>query len=179
MRRLSMILPLTALLMTAGCASMSEQECRSANWRDQGTREALAGYPSSRLHEHREACAKIGVVPDVKQYMAGYEQGIRQFCTPDNGARWGRAGKSYRNSCPADLDAAFRDRYHAGKAVYDAESRLKNLRSQQDDKQRKLEKSQDDKQRQQLRDELSNLDRQLRNVRYDLDRAERRLMKGD
>lgn len=178
MRRLSLILPLAAALLTAGCASMSEEECRQANWYQQGMREALDGHSKNRLQEDREACAKVGVVPNVAQYMDGYDKGIRQFCTPENGARWGRAGKYYQNSCPADLDAAFRDRYQAGKAAYDAENRLNNLRNQQTDKQRKLDQSKDDKQRKQLRDELDSLDRQLRNARYDLDRAERRLMTG-
>ncbi len=175
MRRLTLMFPLAALLMTAGCASMSEEECRNADWYQQGMREALDGQTRDRLQEDREACAKVGVVPDIARYMAGYDKGIRQFCTPQNGARWGQAGRYYQGTCPADMDAEFRDRYQAGKAVYDADNKLKNLRNQQDDKQRKLEQSKDDKTRKQLRDELDDLDRQMRNARYDLDRAERQL----
>jgi Protein of unknown function (DUF2799) len=172
-RRLSLMISLASMLLTAGCASMSETECNNADWYQQGMREALQGYPKSRLQDHREACAKAGIVPNDTQYMAGYDNGIRQFCTPENAVRWGRAGKSYQNSCPADMDAAFRDRYQAAKAVYDAETRVNNLRNQQSDKQRKLDQTTDENTRKQLRQDLESLDRQLRDARYDLDRADR------
>lgn len=177
-RRILTLSAVLAAVTLTGCASMSPDECRHADWYQQGVKDAMDGAGKDRLNDNREACAKVGVVPNVKQYMLGYDKGVRQFCTPENGARWGRAGRYYQGQCPADLDSAFRTRYQAGKAVNDAESNLNRLRSQQDDKQRKLSNSKDDGERKRLREDLNNLDRQLSNARYDLDRAERRLMLG-
>lgn len=100
---------------------------------------------------------------------------MRQFCTPDNGARWGREGRSYSNSCPPELDAAFSDRYRAGRRAYDAEQTLRRLQGEQRDKQRALDNAKDDTARRQARDQLRSLDARLRDARDDLHRAEWRL----
>lgn len=167
---------LSVLIVLGGCASMSEDECRTADWHEQGLREALAGHPRTRLEEDRKACGKVGIAPDEQQYLAGYNLGIQQFCTPENGARWGRDGKYYSaNTCPAMLESAFQQRYRLGRAAYDAEQNVQWLRNQQRDVQSKLDKAKDDAERSKLRSELDELDHRLRNARDDLDRAEARL----
>ncbi len=164
-----------ALALLGGCAAMSEQECRTADWREQGQRDALDGQPRSHLADLHEACAKAGVVPHDGLYLEGWSRGVRQFCTPDNGARWGRQGRSYANSCPPELDGAFSDRFRAGRRAWDAEQTLRRLQGEQRDRQRALEQAQDDASRQRLRDQLRGLDGRLRDARDDLDRAEWRL----
>lgn len=168
--RLATGLVATALL--GGCAAMSEQECRTADWREQGQRDALEGRPRSHLADIHEACAKAGVRPIDSLYLEGWSRGVRQFCTPDNGARWGRQGRSYANSCPPEMEAAFGDRYRAGRRAWDAEQTLRRLQSEQRDQQRALEKAKDDASRQRARDRLRSLDSRLRDARGDLDRAE-------
>ena len=165
----------SALALLAGCAALSEKECRSANWYEQGQRDALAGHDRTRLADIREACAEAGVRPNEPLYLQGWSLGVRQFCTPDNGARWGREGRSYSNSCPPELDAAFSDRYRAGRRAYDAEQTLRRLQGEQRDKQRALDNAKDDTARRQARDQLRSLDARLRDARDDLDRAEWRL----
>ena len=163
---------LSAVVLLTGCAAMSEKECLTADWHDQGMGDGLAGYGRTRLADLREACAKVGVVPNEALYLAGWNRGIRQFCTPDNGARWGRQGRSYSGSCPAELDAAFSDRYREGRRAWDAEQTVKRLLSEQRDKQNALDKTKDDTSRGQLRDQLRTLDRRLFDARDELNRAE-------
>lgn len=163
---------LSAVVLLTGCAAMSEKECLTADWRDQGMSDALAGYGRSRLVDVREACAKVGVLPNEALYFDGWNRGIRQFCTPDNGARWGRQGHSYSGTCPAELGAAFSDRYREGRRAWEAEQTLQRLQGEQQDKQRALEKAKDDTNRGQLRDQLRTLDRRLSDARDELDRAE-------
>ncbi len=163
---------LFAVVMLAGCAAMSEKECQTADWRDQGMKDALNGYDRARLVDVREACAKVGVLPSEALYFDGWNQGIRQFCTPDNGARWGRQGRTYSGSCPAELGTGFSDRYREGRLVWAAEQTLQRLQGEQQDRQRALEKAKDDTSRAQLRDQLRSLDRRLSNARDELDRAE-------
>lgn len=169
---------LAVILLAAGltgCASMSEQECLTADWHDQGMREALAGKPRTALNDDREACAKVGVVPDEARYMAGYAVGIRQFCTPENGAQWGLAGRSYQNSCPADLQQGFVNQYRDGRKVYDSRQSIDRLNNQMRTKEQELDKAKDDKTRSRLRNDLRDLDRQMRTARDDLYYAERRM----
>ncbi len=163
---------LSAAVLLSGCAAMSEKECQTADWRDQGMKDGLAGHDRSRLADVREACAKAGVVPNEALYWEGWNRGIRQFCTPDNGVRWGRQGRSYSGACPAELNAAFSDRYREGRRAWDAEQTLQRLQGEQQDKQRALEKAKDDTSRGQLRDQLRTLDRRLSDARDELDRAE-------
>ena len=60
-----------AVAFLSSCASMSEQECLSANWLDQGFRDGRNGQPLRRFEEHRQACAKVGVRPDQRLYLQG------------------------------------------------------------------------------------------------------------
>ena len=154
---------------------MSEKECQTADWRDQGMKDALNGHDRSRLADVRGACAKVGVVPNEALYFDGWNRGIRQFCTPDNGARWGRQGRIYSGSCPAELGTAFSDRYRDGRRAWDAEQAVLRLHNEQQDRQRALEKSKDDTSRAQLRDQLRALDRRLFEARDELNRAESQL----
>jgi hypothetical protein len=163
---------LSAVVLLTGCAAMSEKECLTADWRDQGMKDALSGHERTRLADVREACAKAGVVPNEALYFDGWNRGIRQFCTPDNGARWGRQGRSYSDACPAELGIAFSERYREGRRAWDAEQAVQRLQNEQQDKQRALEKAKDDTSRAQLRDQLRTLDRRLFDARDELDRAE-------
>ncbi|MBB5216963.1 DUF2799 domain-containing protein [Parapusillimonas granuli] len=166
---------LAAATLLASCASMSEQECLSADWREQGYRDGRNGQPLSLVESHREACAKVGVTPDLAAYKAGRAKGVLEYCTTDNAVREGRRGASYRNACPPELEGRFLDHYRAGRRVYDAEQRVNSLDSRSRDLQRRLEKEKDEDKRKRLRQELRDLDWSLRNARNDVYDAERRL----
>jgi len=164
-----------AAVVLAGCAAMSVEECRSADWGEQGMRDALNGYSRSRLADIREACAEAGVRPNESLYLNGWNAGITRFCTPENGERWGRDGRSYQNACPPQIEAGFLGRYQAGRRVYDAEQNLKRLQREQDDLQQQLRREKDEARRKRLRDNLRDLDQRVSRARDDLDRAEWRL----
>jgi len=159
----------------AGCASMSEKECLSANWADQGYRDGRAGQPLARLEEHREACAKVGVIPDVKQYHAGRDRGVLEYCTPASAVREGRLGRSYRNACPMRLEGVFLEYHDLGYRAYQAEQRVESLDREMQRTQRSLDKEKSERKRRELRNELRDLDRRLYRARMELRDEERRL----
>lgn len=161
-------------LLLAGCASMSEDECRHADWYEQGLRDGQRGTSLSRIESHREACGKIGIAPDFSRYQAGHQTGIRSYCTPANGMRQGREGHSYQRSCPAQLEPAFLERYQAGRRVYDAEQRVSQLNTEIRNKERELDKARDDDARRRVRRDIRDLDDRLRRARNDVYEAERR-----
>ena len=163
---------LAALLLSA-CAAMSEKECRSANWYEQGMRDALAGHTRTRLQDLNVACGEAGIVPDAAQYQAGWERGIWQFCSTDHAGRWGREGHGYANSCPPQIEGRFLAYYRLGRRAWEAEQKLQRLQSEQDSRERELSKANDDERRKQLRAQLHDLDHRLRHARDDLARAER------
>lgn len=173
-RSLATLFIVLATVLLSGCAVMSEKECRSADWREQGERDALAGHARSRLLDIREACAKAGVAPVEALYLDGWNRGIVQFCTVENGARWGREGRGYHQSCPPQLERAFLMYYGDGLRVREAERSLERLRNEQLQAQKQLDKAKDESKRRKLREQLRTLDGQLERARDDLDRAESR-----
>ncbi|WP_322995089.1 DUF2799 domain-containing protein [Castellaniella sp.] len=169
-------LGMLTILILSGCASMSEQECLTADWYDQGYRDGRRGYPVARVIDHQKACADVGVRPDIERYRAGNSQGVLEYCTPDNAFTVGRAGQSYRNACPAHLEGKFLPAYHQGKRIYEAQRQVDNLNSESSRLQRKLEKEKKPEVQRRLRNELRDLDRRLRYARdtlADLDRYSR------
>ena len=59
-------LTLAVAIVLTGCAAMSEEECRTANWNEQGVRDAMAGHSRARLEDLREACSKAKVTPAIR-----------------------------------------------------------------------------------------------------------------
>nr|WP_294867859.1 DUF2799 domain-containing protein [uncultured Pseudogulbenkiania sp.] len=111
-----LLFALTVLL--AGCATLNEQECRSKPASELGREDGRQGYGLWRLDKHVEACARFGLGIDRQAYLAAREQGLREYCTPDNGERVGRRGERYENVCPAELEAAFLKRYYPAYLEY-------------------------------------------------------------
>lgn len=118
-------LPVVLLVLAlAGCASMSEEECRYVDWRTVGYEDGAAGRPASRLGDHRRACADHGVAPDLAAYEAGRTAGMREFCQAHNGYRVGASGQVYYGTCPADLAPAFERGYDQGRELYVRQQRV-------------------------------------------------------
>ena len=63
-------------------------------------------------------------LPDLAEYQAGREQGLREFCKPANGFRVGARGASYGGVCPTELDESFVDAWQSGRQLYVLRSRV-------------------------------------------------------
>lgn len=169
--RLGLAAAIVALL--AGCASMTEEECLTADWYERGLSDGRNGQPYDYLAQHREACAKVDIVPQENAYRKGHTLGIRDYCTPENGARLGRHGGYYRNACPADLHGAFVARYQSAYRIHQAEQRVNSLTNDIQRKERELDKEKNEDKRRRIRRELHDLDDRLRRARNDLYQTER------
>jgi len=131
--RLSRVTPhLLALTALAACASnsVSESQCIAGDWQTIGYRDGVNGYRSTELLEHQNACVKHGVIPDRAAYMAGWEQGVREYCEPNNGYDVGERGYGYNNVCPDAQREAFLAAYHDGRALYLARTEVSDLQQQ-------------------------------------------------
>jgi hypothetical protein len=117
------LLRITALALLVaslhGCASLSKNECLSANWEDIGRRDGRNGNAEDRLMDHTTACAKVGVTPDRDAWLRGRDQGLESYCQPRNGFRIGEYGGGYITGVCRDFDeSTFVDAWRDGREIY-------------------------------------------------------------
>ncbi|MHA7880373.1 MAG: DUF2799 domain-containing protein [Saccharospirillum sp.] len=125
------ILVTLAALVLAGCASMSKDECLTADWYSVGYEDGASGQPTTRIGAHREACAKHGVTPNLRDYQDGHDEGLISFCTAQSGFTRARSGYQYTGICPPALEPDFMDGYVAGRQIYTVNTELNSLQSEQ------------------------------------------------
>jgi hypothetical protein len=98
-----------------------KQECLNVDWFIIGFEDGAHDYPTSRIGDLREACAKHGVTPDFGPYEQGRLAGLKEYCTPQRGYGLGASGKPYNSVCPDYLEEDFLTAYHQGKELYSAQ----------------------------------------------------------
>lgn len=135
-RSLSVVV-MAALVLT-GCATLSKDECLTADWYQIGYEDGSRGYSDARISAHREACAKHGVAPDFRMYQDGHAEGVIRFCTQRNGFEQGQRGYSYTGICPASLEGPFLDGYEAGREIYAVTSAIRSLEAEQRGNERQI-----------------------------------------
>jgi hypothetical protein len=65
-------------LTLAGCAGMTPNECRVANWYDLGERDGLAGNPA-RIETYAYQCERHNANVAREQYMDGWYFGNAEY----------------------------------------------------------------------------------------------------
>ena len=124
-----MVAALGGVLWLSGCASMSQEQCLVGDWGGKGYQDGLNGQRESRLEDHAKACAKVGVTPNVPAYFSAREEGLRTYCTWENGFRAGRSGSTYYGVCTPAQEREFLPAYQDGRIIHEAESALSNAES--------------------------------------------------
>jgi hypothetical protein len=141
--KLAGIISIAALLGLSGCASMSADECAMSDWRTIGYEDGSMGYTSDRLGNHRKACAKHGVAPDLEAYQAGRRDGLRQYCQPSRGFNVGAGGGRYNGVCPSDLEPDFVDAFNSGHKLYNLRSQVNSANYEINARKAELERTTD------------------------------------
>jgi hypothetical protein len=126
-------------LAMSGCATMNRNECAAVDWQTIGYEDGVAGYSGDRIAEHRKACARYHITPDLGLYRAGRDQGLQEYCRPQNGFRIGARGGVYSGVCPGELESAFVGAYESGRQLYALESRASNAANHLNSARRELE----------------------------------------
>ncbi len=132
------ILVLCSILLS-GCATMSKDECLHADWYIKGLEDASQGYSLSRVAEHGKACARVKVIPVMRDYEDGHKKGARLYCVPEKGYSAGRDGSEYHGICPQDLEGQFLHAYRDGQELYNIERSINNLTSEIDSNQMRIQ----------------------------------------
>ncbi len=117
--RATMLAALTAAV--SGCATLNRDECVNADWETIGLEDGARGHPAERIGDHRRACAKHGVSPDLPAYESGRARGLRSYCTPNKAYQSGLNGTTgLQGLCPPDLEPAFLAAHASGFRVHQA-----------------------------------------------------------
>lgn len=129
----SSTLGIVICILVQGCSTgMSKDECALANWRQIGFEDGSVGRNLNHIARHRKSCAKAGITPDFEIYKRGHSEGLKQWCNYDNGLRLGEAGGHYEGICPENQEVSFLQGYDYGKRLFEARSRVANLRTSLD-----------------------------------------------
>lgn len=110
----------------SGCATMSAEECQTANWQAIGHEDGSQGLESTQFAKHRKACAEHGVQANFAQYKQGYEGGVRLYCTPERGYSLGKDNNPLPTICPNDLAPNVDRGYRLGQELYVKKKALKD-----------------------------------------------------
>jgi hypothetical protein len=129
MTKFKIILAVLLSLMVGGCATLDKSECREADWKIIGLEDGASGRHLSYIGNHRKACAEYGVKPDLALYEHGHANGLKQFCTADNGYSLGHAGRAYNNVCPPALSGQFLAGYETGRELHALSSDIGRMQS--------------------------------------------------
>lgn len=115
------------LASLCGCATMSKEECKQADWYLKGVEDANQGFPLDRVVEHGKACARINVVPNMQEYREGHAKGARLYCVPEKAYSEGRSGAAYNGICPMELESAFLRAYGDGQELYRIQRNIERM----------------------------------------------------
>ncbi len=123
----------------SGCATMSADQCATADWRSLGFQDGSRGETLALAERRGSACMEHGYVMDRSTYEDGRNAGLGQYCTADTAYSLGEAGQSYNGVCSAHNEQEFLAAYNRGldlhaftSAVASAESELASARSRHD-----------------------------------------------
>lgn len=182
----SLTLLISTLLLT-GCATMSPTECKQADWYNKGASDGARGVLPEYLAKHRQACARVKVVPNTHAWLAGREEGLKNYCTEVNAYNVGLKGKSLSPVCGFVGRVTLKNmqqRYEEGRHIHRLEEKIKDLR-------RDIERYRDDyhdkrhdfrkldkptrSQRREYHREMRYIDSRIRSLESDIDRQERLL----
>lgn len=150
---------LASLAVLSGCASMSESQCRQADWQARGLADGREGRSAQRIEDHVEACGKIGISPDSKAWTEGWERGIRSYCTASNGWREGMRNQIYWEGCRGQAgEDEFLRYYQIGQQLYGLQQQIIRNDAELQRLERLLRDSKNDEERARLREQMRRLD---------------------
>jgi hypothetical protein len=109
---------LLAVLGAAACTTLTPDErsaaCRATDWHSYGLNDGLLGVPVATRTEKFADCAALGYPADVAAYQAARAEGLKTYCTVENGYDVGYAGRRYRDVCPPETEQDFLQGYEQG-----------------------------------------------------------------
>ncbi len=94
--------------------------CSNLNWHNEGFIMASQGQPfkNALITTNKKLPNECRAYEANEDYLNGYQDGLKFFCTPSNGLQWGIQGKQYFNICPKKDEFLFLKKYQKGLILY-------------------------------------------------------------
>lgn len=136
MKKIALML---AVLAVAGCGKSEAERprrdqrqaaaCEATDWWALGFEDGVKGLRADYFGKYRRECAPHGVTANVTLYLEGRDEGLFDYCKPQNGYRLGADGRKYTNVCPPSTEGAFLDAHQDGAGLRERRADVDNISS--------------------------------------------------
>lgn len=116
---------IAVVVTMTGCATITRDQCSNLNPRSQGYADGQKGRTTEAMDKTMRTCQsgdRMGSIQDVSvfknEYLKAYQEGLKQYCTPENGERVGLLGEDYYGVCPKEVEAPFLKEYLYALKIY-------------------------------------------------------------
>jgi ribosome modulation factor len=124
------------LVLSQGCATLSKQDCETADWTKIGHDDGYQGKPHDEFLKHQAACKKHGIQANLDVYKVSYSRAmVEEYCTESRGYKLGSEGRTYKNVCPKQIESEFLKGYLEGKKDYRIRKERERAAQRHDEKQ--------------------------------------------
>jgi hypothetical protein len=146
--KIQTLLLMISFTFLTGCSTLSAKDCATMDWRERGLKDGREGEDKGQIGNYQKRCREFNISVDAIRYKAGYQSGLKEFCTYDNGMKQGEDGKKNGEVCPDDLAAEFNKGHKAGYKIFELREELEEQKKKQEDElKRQREQSEEIQQR--------------------------------
>ena len=174
---LTIVTLVAGLGLSGGCAVISEQECQAGLWYERGIQDGARGRSQAHVYQLAQKCHEYGVRADTEAWMRGHEEGVEQYCTPENGFVQGRNGRSYEGVCTGPTADLFMANYQQGLAVHQAEQQYLALERSYNAAEREYYKVTEALEEAETKEEARSLRAERRRLRHEMRHLEAEMMR--
>ncbi|HAG90231.1 MAG TPA: hypothetical protein DCL41_00065 [Bdellovibrionales bacterium] len=138
---MKILILVSLFFVISSCATLSKEECVTMDWEQRGKVDALEGKTSDVFVDYTKTCAKHGIQPAQEGYMKGRAEGLKHFCTYENGQQFGLKGNNYEGVCPMEMEPAFMRGYEIGRKEFLLKVKEQELKEREEELKRKEEEA--------------------------------------
>ena len=114
------------LVLICVCSSLSIEYCIQKNWYKLGISDAKDGVAKPKTSEYRSSCSEHGVQIKSMEYLKGFEKGLEEYCTYNNGLESGKNVEDAHSLCE-EANPKYKQGYNKGFREFSVEELKKKL----------------------------------------------------
>lgn len=127
-----LIVLLLATGLSACAGQVKELNCAEENWVTVGYNTAKAGKSIRSFDTYAESCGTNLPAGAKEAYIDGYTKGIIEFCTYENGFKYGANNIEISEICPYEVRTAFVKGYKQG--LLELNDKMRQMKNSTSDK---------------------------------------------
>ncbi len=128
-------------LISIGCSGVSRSDCSSTDWKQKGVSDGQKGQAAEDILKTEKFCKQKNVDFPIVSYKEGWVDGIKEYCSPENGFKLSSKGKKVNvANCPIEYQPNLVDSIKKGeeylkvqKNIVKLEKNKENLKEKRED----------------------------------------------